>query len=80
MDRLVLKMKHESKVHWRYEWPLKRKSKWSIHKLLARGQHNLLKRWPRHVESLRDEEEMVHICEPKNGKNIIRRSQRLPGG
>jgi GTPase involved in cell partitioning and DNA repair len=29
----------------------------------------LLRRWLRHVESLREIEEVVHICEPKVEKN-----------
>ena len=24
MEEIALNMEHESKVHWRYEWPLKR--------------------------------------------------------
>jgi hypothetical protein len=37
MEELAFNMQQESKVHWRYEWPLKRKSIWPIQKLLARG-------------------------------------------
>jgi hypothetical protein len=55
MEKLALKMQHEEKVHWRYEWPLKRKAKWHVQKLLARRQQQVLKRWLRHVENLSDE-------------------------
>jgi hypothetical protein len=38
---------------------------------LARGQRRLLKIWLRHAENLNEpEEEVVHVCEPKSGKNI----------
>jgi hypothetical protein len=30
----------------------------------------LLRGWLRYVESLRDEEEMVHACEPEAGRNL----------
>jgi hypothetical protein len=30
----------------------------------------VLRRWLRHVESLRDTEEVVHICELETGKNL----------
>jgi hypothetical protein len=29
-----------------------------------------LKEWLRYVESLRDEEDMVHVCEPEVGRNL----------
>jgi hypothetical protein len=32
MERLALKMQQYAKVHWTYEWPLKRKVKWLVHK------------------------------------------------
>jgi hypothetical protein len=38
--------------------------------LLARGQQQLLRRWLRYVESLRDTEEVVHVCEPEAGRNL----------
>jgi hypothetical protein len=47
-----------------------RKVKWPVKELLARRQQRLLKMWLRYVESLRDEEEVVHICEPKAGRNL----------
>jgi hypothetical protein len=36
MDRLMLNMQQESQVHWRYEWPMKKKIKMACPKLLAR--------------------------------------------
>jgi hypothetical protein len=35
VERLAFKMYQEERVHWRYEWPLKRTSKWGVRKLLA---------------------------------------------
>ena len=49
---------------------MKWKVKWSIQKLLARGQRRLLRRWLRYMKSLRATEEMVHACEPEAGRNI----------
>jgi hypothetical protein len=57
MDRLTLKMQQESQVHWRYEWPLKRRVKWHVQKLLARRKQQVLRRWLREVETLSDTEE-----------------------
>jgi hypothetical protein len=38
---------------------------------VAKRQQRLLKRWLRHAESLRDdEEEMVQVCEPEVGRNL----------
>jgi hypothetical protein len=53
-----------------YEWPLRRKEKWPVKKLLARRKKRLLRRWLRYVKSLRATEEMVHDCEPEVGKNL----------
>jgi hypothetical protein len=53
-----------------YEWPLRRKAKWPVKKLLARRQQRLLRRWLRYVKSLRATEEMVHACEPEAGRNL----------
>jgi hypothetical protein len=54
-----------------YECPLNRKVKWPVQKLWARKQQQGLKRWLRHAENLSDtEEEMIHICEPKIGRNL----------
>ena len=36
MEELAFEMHQESKVHWRYEWPLKRIARWSVQNLLAR--------------------------------------------
>jgi hypothetical protein len=55
MEKLALNMQHEEKVCWRYEWPLKRKARWPVQKLLARRQQQVLKRWLRHAENLSDE-------------------------
>jgi hypothetical protein len=52
MEKLAFKMQQESKVHWRYEWPLKRTTRWHVQKLLARRQQQMLKRWLRHAENL----------------------------
>jgi hypothetical protein len=70
MENLAFKMQQDAKVHWVYEWPMKKKVKWPIQKLLARGQQKLLRMWLRYVESLRGEEEVVHICEPEAGKSL----------
>jgi hypothetical protein len=37
MEKLAFKMQQEEKVHWRYEWNLRRTTKWPSQKLLARG-------------------------------------------
>jgi hypothetical protein len=70
MEQLTLKMQQNAKAHWVYEWPMKKKVKWPVKRLLARGQQQLLKRWMRYVKSLRDEEEVVHICEPEVGRHL----------
>jgi hypothetical protein len=70
MEELALWMQQDAKMHWVYEWPLGRKEKWPVNKLLARRQRRLLKEWMRYVESLRDIEEVVHVCEPKIGRNL----------
>jgi hypothetical protein len=49
---------------------MKRKEKWLVKKFLARRQQRLLRGWMRYVESLKDEEEMVHMCEPETGRNL----------
>jgi len=56
MEMLALKMQQQARVRWRYEWPLKRKNKWYVQKLLARGKQQVLKKWLRHDEKLSDEE------------------------
>jgi len=70
MENIAFKTKHDAKVHWVYEWPMKKKVKWLINKLLARGQKILLRVWLRYVESLRGEEEMVHIYELEARKSL----------
>jgi hypothetical protein len=46
------------------------KRKWPVKFFLARRQQRLLRGWMRYVESLRHEEEMVHMCEPEAGRNL----------
>jgi hypothetical protein len=70
MENLAFKMQQDAKVHWVYEWPMKKKVKWPIKKFLAKGQQRMLRGWMRYVESLRDEEEVVHIYEPEAGKSL----------
>jgi hypothetical protein len=55
MEKLALKMQHEAKVRWRYEWPLKIKSSWNVQNLFSRRKQHVLKRWLRNVENLSDE-------------------------
>jgi hypothetical protein len=59
-------------VCWTYEWPLKRKVKWPVHKLLvAKRQQQAVRKWLRHAENLSDtEEKVIHICEPDIGRNL----------
>jgi hypothetical protein len=69
MEKLTLKMQQEAKACWTYEWPLKRKAKWPVQKLLARRKQQMLRKWLRHAENLSDtKEELVCICEPEVGK------------
>jgi hypothetical protein len=42
MEQLTLKMQQEEKLHSRYEWPLNKKVKWLVQKLLARKQKAFL--------------------------------------
>jgi formyltetrahydrofolate synthetase len=71
MERLALKMQQDAKVHWTYKWPLKRKLKWYVQKLMSRRQKQMLKRWPRHAKNISDtEEEVVHICELETEKSL----------
>jgi hypothetical protein len=69
MEKLAFKMQQESKVHWRYEWPLKRTTRWPVQKLLARRQQQMLKRWLRHAENLSHKGK-------RSGKSLI----DCPGG
>jgi hypothetical protein len=71
-------MQQEAKVHWTYEWPLKRKVKWPIQKLLARKQQHVVSRWLRHAENLSDtEHEMVYIYELEIGRTLSDEEERL---
>jgi hypothetical protein len=70
MEELALRVQQNTKTHWVYEWPLRRKEKWPVKKLLAKGQQRLLIGWLRHAERLRGEQEMVHICEPEARRNL----------
>jgi hypothetical protein len=54
MERLTWKMQQEEKVHWTYEWTLKRKVKWPLQKLLARKKQQVVRKWMRHAENLSD--------------------------
>jgi hypothetical protein len=49
MERLAFNMQQEEKVFWRYKWPLKRITKWTVENLLALGKKHMLKRWMRHA-------------------------------
>jgi hypothetical protein len=69
MEQLTLKMQQEAKVHWRYEWPLNRKAKWPVQKLLARKQQQELRKWLRYDEILSDIE-LVCIYEPEVGGTL----------
>jgi hypothetical protein len=40
MEKLSFKMQQDAKVHWVYEWPMKKKVKWLVKGLLARGNNN----------------------------------------
>jgi hypothetical protein len=81
MEQLALKMQQEAKVRWRYEWPLNRKVKWQVKKLLARGQRRLMRRWLRHGENLSEpEEELIHICELETGRNLSDEEDKGSGG
>jgi hypothetical protein len=64
MEMLAFKMQQEEKVCWRYEWPLKRTTKWPVRKLLARNQQQVLRRWLRHAENLSGEGK-------RSGRNLI---------
>jgi hypothetical protein len=37
MEQLALRMHQDEKPHWVYEWPMKKKVKWPVKKLLAKG-------------------------------------------
>jgi hypothetical protein len=52
IERIAFKMQQEVKVHWRYEWPLKRTAKWYVGRFLASRQQQVLKRWLRYAKNL----------------------------
>jgi hypothetical protein len=54
MEELALRVQQNAKTHWVYEWPLRRKAKWPVKKLLAKGQQRLLRR-------------MAEVCEKPQG-------------
>jgi hypothetical protein len=37
MEKLAFKMQQDAKVHWVYEWPMKKKVKWPVKELLIKG-------------------------------------------
>jgi hypothetical protein len=55
MEELAFNMQQETKVCWRYEWPLKRKTRWFVRDFLARGKQHVLKIWLRYDENLSEE-------------------------
>jgi hypothetical protein len=44
--------------------------KWLVQSCWPESSNTVVRRWLRHVENLRDTEEVVHICEPKVGKTL----------
>jgi hypothetical protein len=71
MEKLAFKMQQNVKAHWVYEWPMKKRVKWLVKRLLAKGQQRIMRRWQRHAKNLSDtEEELIHICEPEIGRNL----------
>jgi hypothetical protein len=49
---------------------MKKRVKWSVHRLLARRKQHVLRRWLREVETLSGIEEMVCICKLEVGESI----------
>jgi hypothetical protein len=81
--RLAFKMQQEAKVHWRYEWPLKRTTKWPVQKLLVKRKQQVLKRWLRHAENLSHKGKRSGrglIGFQVGNEKRISGSRRLPGG
>ena len=72
---MIVKMLEEAKAHWVYEWPMKKRVKWSFKELLAKRQQRMLKIWLRYAESLSDTE-LVCICEPKVGETLSDEEER----
>jgi hypothetical protein len=83
LNRLMLKwqsIQQGEKGSWRYEWPMKKKVKWPIQQLISRKQKQMLRRWLRQVENLRNtEEDMVYICEPEYGESLSDEEGRSVG-
>jgi hypothetical protein len=52
MEKLAFKMQQEAKVHWRYEWPLKRTTNGLFRSCWPERKQQRLKRWLRHAENL----------------------------
>jgi hypothetical protein len=78
MEQLTLKMQQEAKVRWRYEWPLNRKSKWPVQKLLARKQQQELRKWLRYVENLSDTENWFAFVSQKLEKpSVMRKGDQI---
>jgi hypothetical protein len=77
MEDLALQVQQNTKTHWVYEWPMRRKVKWPVKELMIRRQQRLLKMWLRYAESLKDEEEVVHVCEPKAGRNLSEDEEKM---
>jgi hypothetical protein len=50
MEELALRVQQNAKTHWVYEWPLRRKAKWPVKKLLAR-------------RTVKTVERMAEVCE-----------------
>jgi hypothetical protein len=58
---------------------MKKKVKWPVKELLAKGQQRMLKIWLRYAESLNDTE-LVCICEPEVGETLSNEEQRSVSG
>jgi hypothetical protein len=35
MEKLAFKMQQDAKVHWVYEWPMKKKVKWPVQEIVG---------------------------------------------
>jgi hypothetical protein len=79
MERLTLKMQQESHVHWRYEWPIKRKVKWHVDKLFSRREPQVLKRWLGHIEDLSETNKKNFICKPEVREDFNEEEERSSG-
>jgi hypothetical protein len=70
MEYLALWVQQNAKLHWVYEWPLRKKLKWPVQYLLGRRQWRLSKEWLRCIRSLGDREGVVLTCELETGRNL----------